>query len=214
MSVAPPSTTTARQNNNSSNNNKRYVLAFGDSLTEGFYNWGMKFHPYSNKLKDLLDMEGFYGIDQFGISGETTRSMVSRLKELFDSSQYKYSFVIILGGTNDLGEKKPDKIVANLKSLYTQCIDHGALPIAVTIPEMSQELQLKWLTPCRNTVNEQLKAFCTEKNIPVVDLATKIPYASLSDSDRKKYWDDGIHFTPAGYDKFATIIHEVLKTKL
>lgn len=30
------------------------ILAFGDSLTEGFTDGGFSFHPYANKLQELL----------------------------------------------------------------------------------------------------------------------------------------------------------------
>lgn len=32
------------------------------------------------------------------------------------------------------------------------------------------------------------------------DLAKYIPYASLTEEDREKYWDDGVHLTGDGYD--------------
>lgn len=34
----------------------------------------------------------------------------------------------------------------------------------------------------------------------VFDLAAAIPFWSLADAERKKYWDDAIHMTPDGYD--------------
>lgn len=32
------------------------------------------------------------------------------------------------------------------------------------------------------------------------DLHAAIPYHSLTKEDRQKYWDDGVHLTPDGYD--------------
>lgn len=34
----------------------------------------------------------------------------------------------------------------------------------------------------------------------VFDLHAAIPYHALTAADRHKYWDDGVHLTPAGYD--------------
>lgn len=34
----------------------------------------------------------------------------------------------------------------------------------------------------------------------VFDLNAAIPYASMRDEERSKYWDDLVHLTPAGYD--------------
>ena len=33
-----------------------------------------------------------------------------------------------------------------------------------------------------------------------LDLKGKIPYHSLSDQDRNRYWDDGVHLKADGYD--------------
>lgn len=33
-----------------------------------------------------------------------------------------------------------------------------------------------------------------------LDLRTAIPYHSISESERKRYWDDGVHLTADGYD--------------
>lgn len=34
------------------------ILCFGDSLTEGYYSFGLHFHPYTIKLKQLLRAAG------------------------------------------------------------------------------------------------------------------------------------------------------------
>lgn len=34
----------------------------------------------------------------------------------------------------------------------------------------------------------------------VFDLAAAIPFWSLADAERERYWDDAIHLTPDGYD--------------
>ena len=31
------------------------ILAFGDSLTAGYFAHGMKFHPYTNRLSNLIN---------------------------------------------------------------------------------------------------------------------------------------------------------------
>jgi len=47
------------------------------------------------------------------------------------------------------------------------------------------------------------------------DLKSAIPYHSLSDAERRKYWNDGIHLTPAGYDwmggHIANALIDILK---
>jgi hypothetical protein len=39
-----------------------------------------------------------------------------------------------------------------------------------------------------------------------MDLCTKIPFMSLPEKRRNELWDDGVHFTHAGYDLMGTFI--------
>lgn len=40
--------------NNNNNNNTLRILCFGNSLTAGYWHWGLEYHPYAIKLKELL----------------------------------------------------------------------------------------------------------------------------------------------------------------
>lgn len=43
------------------------------------------------------------------------------------------------------------------------------------------------------------------------DLHQAVPYRSMSEADREKYWDpDGVHFTEAGYDLIGEKVAEGL----
>lgn len=103
------------------------VLAYGDSLTAGFYNGGRLFHPYAQRLSELL---GGCTVDWLGLSGWTTAEMRATLSgeeaaaaqaashtplhvmdgfgrswlTLAEALEKKppYTHVVILGGTNDL----------------------------------------------------------------------------------------------------------------
>lgn len=49
------------------------VLAFGDSLTQGWHHHGLKKHPYALKLQELVDAafgEKTFGIVALGVPGE------------------------------------------------------------------------------------------------------------------------------------------------
>ena len=43
-----------------------------------------------------------------------------------------------------------------------------------------------------------------------MDLFEKMPYHSLDASERKEIWDDGLHFTPKGYEKIGDLVAERL----
>lgn len=57
------------------------VLAFGDSLTQGYYDDGLGTHPYSNRLQELVDhhFPNTFEIIPLGIPGEVRikRSVLS-----------------------------------------------------------------------------------------------------------------------------------------
>lgn len=44
----------------------------------------------------------------------------------------------------------------------------------------------------------------------LVDLEAKFPYFGLSEEEEQRLWNDGCHFNPEGYDRFAELIFEVL----
>ena len=43
-----------------------------------------------------------------------------------------------------------------------------------------------------------------------MDLFQKMPYHSLTKEERKELWDDGLHFTAAGYAKIGSLVAERL----
>ena len=79
------------------------ILAFGDSLTEGWCHSGTKFHPYTRKLQSLIQsLSKSVDIVNKGVSGETTEQMSDRLPLVLNKDG-PFDLVIILGGTNDIG---------------------------------------------------------------------------------------------------------------
>ena len=42
------------------------------------------------------------------------------------------------------------------------------------------------------------------------DLHAKIPYHALPEAERNQIWDDGLHFTPMGYERVGTLVAERL----
>src|SRR6185503_17490626 len=80
---------------------KGALVFLGDSITEG---WGDKLAPAFAGVK----------VANRGISGDTTRGVLIRLKE--DVLALEPAGVVLLIGTNDLEEKaEPEVIAANLK---------------------------------------------------------------------------------------------------
>lgn len=196
------------------------ILAFGDSLTEGWCDFGTKFRPYTRKLQSLIQsLSNSKPVDVVnrGVSGETTDQMNSRLGLVLDKDG-PFDLVIILGGTNDLGfslNKDGEPLFRRLRSLHELALRHSPFSVAVTIPETGYEAldQFAPLREKRLQVNNLLKNYVQDhaSKMLLCDLSTKLPRKSLSDEDRRKFWADDLHFTPAGYDRMGEIIFENIK---
>jgi hypothetical protein len=114
-----------------------------------------------------------------------------------------------------LGDSRPEEIFEKLKELHEIVRSEKAVSIAVTIPEHGQEPNSEDLLERREQTNFLLKSYCTENHIAVVDLAVKLPYyTNITEEDRLKYWDDHLHCSPAGYDRFGEIVFEILKPQI
>lgn len=194
------------------------ILAFGDSLTEGWCDFGTKFHPYTRKLQTLIQsLSKSVDVVNRGVSGERTDQMSDRLPLVLNRDG-PFDLVIILGGTNDLGlslNKDGEPLFRRLRSLHELALRYSPLSVAVTIPETGYEAMDRFtaVKKKRLQVNALLKKYvkdCGGKMI-LSDLSAKLPRESLSHEDRRKFWEDDLHFTPAGYDRMGEIIFEDIK---
>lgn len=213
------------------------LLLFGDSLTEGYHSHGMRFHPYANKLEELLEAsfpatataprEGDerriavppFLLHQRGVSGEFTDEMVERLEPILEhakASGHPYDIVCILGGTNDLSDPRnePAHIFGNLRSLYEQVHAHNAnaTVLAITIPQ-SFVRERKYLET-RAAVNQLILQYGGTDGAPRVlhlDLERAIAYYESEGHVNRIFWDDGLHLTPKGYDFFGQLVFEALR---
>ena len=196
-------------------------VAFGNSLTAGFQSasHGLLWHkltPYShflgkiadNFLKHLGKSEALkIIIRNKGISGELTSDMLLRFKRNVLSLNPNY--VIILGGSNDIGGGIPTKkIFNNLKVMLKWAIENGIEPIACTVPSI---LGSNGFIQPRIELNQLIKHHCHNVNIRCVDIFTK-----TCDPETKRllgnYSNDGLHMNTLGYRIMAdSIFIEAMK---
>lgn len=40
----------------------------------------------------------------------------------------------------------------------------------------------------------------------IFDLKAAIPYHSMPEAEREEIWDDGLHFTPKGYERMGKLV--------
>ncbi len=194
-------------------------VAIGNSLTVGSIPLRLVNQPYSRFLKEIADdfLKPMGKNDSVeirimnrGVDGDLTSGMLLRFRQ--DVIDLNPDYVIILGGTNDIGWDLPVKeIFSNLKKMFEMAMDNGIEPIGCTVPSI-----LRWNEgiPPRLELNQLLEGFCSEKGILCVDLFTKTcdPGTGRLRSD---YSSDGLHFNTLGYKKIAeTIFDESIKNLL
>ncbi|RLL93258.1 hypothetical protein CFD26_102360 [Aspergillus turcosus] len=204
------------------------ILCFGNSLTAGYYHFGCDYHPYALTLKDKLQAafpKITLTVDVDGLPGDLVISppgkSLSRIKAKCVSASLifvavltitvdgsSYDWVIVLGGTNDLGTRyPPSKIYPALQEVWDVALDNGANVLALTIPEcsaVSTTLDMR-----RNEVNSSILAHQAE-GFHAFDLHGKLPYHNATEEFREKIWDDGLHLTAEGYKLVGDVVGEHL----
>lgn len=193
-------------------------VAMGDSLTVGFIPARLANQPYTDLLKEYVDnfLKGLGRKDAVqiriinrGVNGDLTSNMLVRFRK--DVVEMKPDYVIILGGSNDIGWGFPvQDIFSNLQRMFKTAIDEGIKPVGCTVPSI-----LGWDEgmPSRLELNRLVMNFCYTKKVPCVDLftATCDPETKRLRSD---YSSDGLHLNISGYRKIADTIFEVVKVLL
>jgi len=48
----------------------------------------------------------------------------------------------------------------------------------------------------------------------LLDLEKAIPHLNVPEEEVDEMWDDNLHFSPTGYDKFGALLFETLKPTL
>ena len=194
------------------------IVCFGDSLTAGFQS-PTREHPqgestpYGDWVQERIGSAGQVSIS--GICGELTGEMVMRFRK--DVLAHEPRFVVILGGTNDLGWNGPThEIMRNLVKMYEQTLAAGGVPVPVTVPSLRVEDAgnsregLEWVAghlERRYELNGLILDYGRSKNLTAVDLfaATAEPETNLL---AREYSNDGLHLTTAGYRLFADLVYQ------
>ncbi len=194
------------------------ILCFGDSLTAGFQSpspahpTGLD-TPYGETLQEWLGPRATVVVS--GICGELTGEMVLRFSTAV--LQQHPAYVVILGGTNDLGwNAQPPEIMRNLVMLYERAQGGGIVPVAVTVPSLRIESAggspdaAAWVEDHlarRAHLNRLILDYARNKPIPYFDLfaATCDPGDHLLAA---AYSSDGLHLSTEGYRLFGRLLYQ------
>jgi len=173
------------------------LVFLGDSITQG---WGGNFRGHFKGVK----------VANRGISGDTTRGVLIRLKE--DVLSLNPKGVVILIGTNDLEEKaKPEVIAGNLKLILAALKKHNAkMPIILCNTFPSSATKRRPADQIKKINQLYFAAVKGDAQITVLD--TWLLFADAKGDAKKPEFPDLLHPNQIGYDKWAAALRPLLAT--
>lgn len=177
---------------------KQGALVFlGDSITQG---WGD-------------NIGGAYGdtlVANRGISGDTTRGMLIRMKE--DVLALKPSGVVLLMGTNDLEEgAEPEVIAGNLKLMVAGLKEFDPkMPIVLCNVFPSSASKRRPAEKIRKINSLYADAVKGDRQVTVIN--TWAMFADENGDARKAEFPDLLHPNATGYTMWANTLRPVLET--
>jgi lysophospholipase L1-like esterase len=171
------------------------VALLGDSITQG---WGEDFSAWFPGMK----------IANRGISGDTSRGVLVRLKE--DVLAVDPQAVVLLIGTNDLEEKAgPETIAANLKLILAELV---RLKIPVVLCQVFPSSASKSRPADQIKKVNRLYAEAVKGNALVTLLETWPLFADANGDALPAEFPDLLHPNMAGYAKWAAALRPVFAT--
>jgi lysophospholipase L1-like esterase len=173
------------------------LVFLGDSITQG---WG-----------DVMG-NSFPGVKvaNRGISGDTTRGVLIRLKE--DVMAINPSGIVILIGTNDLEEgAAPEVISGNLKLIIKSLKEHNSkMPIILCNVFPSSASKKRPAEKIKRINKLYFNAVKGDSQITVLD--TWLLFADSKGSAKKIEFPDLLHPNKSGYTKWAAALRPLLAT--
>lgn len=182
---------------------KKRVVFMGDSITEFW------------KVSDSSFFSANPYIDR-GISGQTTPQMLLRFRP--DVIALNPTVVVILAGINDIAENTGpislEDIYGNIVSMVQLARTNG---IRVVLSSVLPANTFPWrpaIQPAEKVIalNKMLAAYCKANNIVYLDY-----YSKMVDDQQgldRKYTEDGVHPTLAGYRAMEPLAEAAIKKAL
>lgn len=169
------------------------IVFLGNSITAGV---------------DWMELLGRTDVRNRGISGDITFGVLERLSEVTEGKPAK---VFILIGINDISRNVPDsfiidnyrKIIQRIKteSPKTKIYFHTLMPVNNEFTQFKNHYNKDEHILY---VNEELKKLAAKEKITVIDM-----HPHFLNADKKldkRYTNDGLHLTAAGYKVWADIL--------
>ena len=174
---------------------KGAVVFLGDSITQG---WG----------DDLGQAFGPLRVANRGISGDTTRGVLIRLRE--DVLSLDPAAIVILVGTNDLEENATPEMAAQNMRLILQAIQWHNFRTPVLLCEVFPSSgKMKRPSEKITRLNELYRQLASE-NSQVSMVKTWAVFADDAGDARPEEFPDLLHPNEKGYAKWAEALRPVL----
>ncbi len=172
------------------------LVLLGDSITQVWENLDQHFPGVK--------------VTNRGISGDTTRGMLIRLKE--DVLALNPRGVVMLMGTNDLAENAtPETIVGNIKLIVEALTrSNQKLPIVMCLVFPSSESKQRPAAKIQATNKLLMQAVKGNPQVTVVDTWTL--FANEAGDAMADYFPDLLHLNDAGYARWAAGLRPILAT--
>ncbi|MGO8930621.1 MAG: SGNH/GDSL hydrolase family protein [Limisphaerales bacterium] len=176
---------------------QRAVVFLGDSITQG---WG------DNMGNSFPGMK----VANRGISGDTSRGVLIRLKE--DVIALNPAAVVLLIGTNDLEEgADPEVIDSNLKLILAELKHHDPkMPLVLCQVFPSSETKKRPAEKIRRI--NQLYAATVRGDAQVTLIETWPLFADEHGNAKLEEFPDLLHPNQAGYAKWSAALRPILAT--
>ena len=176
---------------------QKAIVFLGDSITQG---WG----------DDMKNMFKGMKVANRGISGDTTRGVLIRMKE--DVLSLNPSAVVLLIGTNDLEEKaEPEFIATNLKLILAALKGHNPeMPIILCQVFPSSASKKRPADQIQQINKLYAAAVKGDRQITLIETWTL--FANAEGDCKKEEFPDLLHPNDKGYVKWAAAIRPIFAT--
>jgi len=190
------------------------VVALGDSLTVGetsFESSDSDESPSYPRRLEVLAKHHLTSVQSSlelnvlnkGVNGDLTSGMLERFPR--DVIDEEADYVIILGGTNDIGWGiNPAAISVNLTAMYDAALSEGIGAVACSVPSI---LGFDALIPLRLELNRMIRGEAEKREVAFMDLFA-ITADPATNRLRDDYSADGLHLTAKGYNRIGQYIFD------
>lgn len=209
---------------------RQRILAYGDSLTAGYWDNGDRFWPYGAALAEGLLPDVVADVSVCGLSSFTAGELLedidsTRIRDgagrrgvglrraLLDNGPF--DLVLIMVGTNDLGQPgDPDRIIGDMCALHEACHKAGIGTVALSVPPSGAVAELPRYRKRWQRVNSLLSEWVLSKKGDgvrlFVDTNALVPF-----SEGSELWEeDNLHLSKAGSVRLGESLVPLLKPLL